>query len=353
MYNNLPRLRLVLRTAWITGLISSTFSTLVVVFGSHRIGRGIALSFMEVGTVLLRDKAVTREPEWYGVAAGIVVHQSADIFWAVVFWGLLAKFSWGLRPWALAALAIPWAIATVSIEYYLFLPVNQPLLTMQTPFWAAAGVHISSAAAYPAFYWIRNLVTGISEHVQFARRVAIVLVGALAVIAGVEIICEQGREPYLPLMAGQAGFDQQFMRSMVAHHEVGREMALMAADKSMTARLNTLARMMSAEQQAEIDALHRWWNSWFGGHMSSLRESERAKMPGMPSPEVLDTLRGLQGSAFERKFVDTMIFHHQGAIDMSNRADKEAADPRLRLLAHQIIHAQERQITHMQQLFVK
>lgn len=203
MYNNLPRLRLVLRTAWITGLISSTFSTLVVVFGSHRIGRGIALSFMEVGTVLLRDRAVTREPEWYEVAAGIVVHQSADIFWAVVFWGLLAKFTWGLRPWALGALAIPWAIATVSIEYYLFLPVNQPLLTMQTPFWAAAGVHISSAAAYPAFYWIRNLVTGISEHVQFARRVAIVLVGALAVIAGVEIICEQGREPYLPLMAGQ------------------------------------------------------------------------------------------------------------------------------------------------------
>ncbi len=88
MYKNLPRLRLTLRTAWITGLLTSTFSTLVIVFASHRIGRGVALSFTEVGMVLLRDKAVDRDPEWLGVISGIVVHQSADIFWAVVFWGI-------------------------------------------------------------------------------------------------------------------------------------------------------------------------------------------------------------------------------------------------------------------------
>lgn len=153
MSKDRPHLRLVLRTAWITGLLSSTFSTLIIVFGSHRIGRGVALSFMEVGTVLLRDKAVTSDPEWLGVLSGIIVHQSADIFWAVVFWGLLARFTWDLSPRVLLALAVPWALATVSLEYFVFLPLNQPLLPMQTPFWTAAAVHVSSAAAYPVFYW--------------------------------------------------------------------------------------------------------------------------------------------------------------------------------------------------------
>lgn len=179
MHKDPPRHRLVLRTAWMTGLMTSTFSTLMVVFGSHRIGRGVALSFMEVGTVLLRDKAVTSQLQWYGVVSGIVVHQSAGIFWPVVFWGLLASFTWGLRPMALAALAVPWALATVALEYYMFLPINQPLLTMQTPFWTAAGVHVSLAAAHPYFYWVRKLVTGISEHVQFARRAALFLIGLL------------------------------------------------------------------------------------------------------------------------------------------------------------------------------
>lgn len=131
-------------------------------------------------------------------------------------------------------------------------------------------------------------------------------------------------------MAGSASFDQDYMRKMTAHHEVGREMARMAADRSVNERLRTLARMMTAEQQAEIDSLHRWWRSWFGGDMPRLPEPELAKMAGMPTPEVLRALSSLQGSAFERQFVDAMIFHHRAAIEMSRRAENEATDPRLR-----------------------
>jgi hypothetical protein len=120
MSKNPPRLRLILRTAWIKGLLTSTFSTLVIVLGSHRIGHGVALSFMEVGMVLLRDKAVARDPEWPGVGSGIVVHQSADIFWAVVFWGLLSKFTWGLRPPVLLALSVPHSPPLLSSTSYFF-----------------------------------------------------------------------------------------------------------------------------------------------------------------------------------------------------------------------------------------
>lgn len=182
---------------------------------------------------------------------------------------------------------------------------------------------------------------------------ALFLFGLLGLAAGFEMLCEQAREPYCPVMTGSASFDQDYLRKMTAHHQVGREMALMAADRSANERLKTLARMMTAEQQAEIDALQRWWRGWFGGNMPSLPESELAKMPGMPAPEALQALSSLQGSAFEREFVKTMIIHHRAAIEMSSRAENEAADPRLRLLADQIIHAQGRQIIHMEQLLLK
>ncbi|MBY0507738.1 MAG: DUF305 domain-containing protein [Bryobacteraceae bacterium] len=330
--------------------MTSTFSTLVIVFGSHRIGRGVGLSFMEVGMVLLRDKAVTRDPEWPGVLAGIVVHQSADIFWAVVFWGLLAQFTWSLRPRTVLALALPWALATVAIEYFVFLPLNQPLLPMQTPFWTAAGVHISSAAAYPVFYWIRKLITGIEEHVRFARRAALALGGLLVLTAGVEALCERHMEPYWPLLSDSKSFDQDFMRRMTAHHEVGRELALMAAETASRERLRTVARLMAAEQGAETDALRRWWISWFGGSIPPLSDAEHAATPGMPSPKAIQALARLQGSEFDSQFVDMMTVHHEGAIQMSKEAQSGAADVSLRLLANQIIHAQARQISYMRQL---
>ncbi|MDP9380002.1 MAG: hypothetical protein M3Q29_07610 [Chloroflexota bacterium] len=72
------------RTAFITGLITSTFSTLVILLGSGRIGTGVRFRFMEIGTVGLRDVAVDFVPRWYAVVARVVIHQSADIFWAVV-----------------------------------------------------------------------------------------------------------------------------------------------------------------------------------------------------------------------------------------------------------------------------
>lgn len=305
---------------------------------------------MEVGMVLLRDKAVDRDPEWLGVISGIVVHQSADIFWAVVFWGILAKFTWGLKPRALLALAIPWALATVALEYFIFLPLNQPLLPMQTPFWTAAAVHISSAAAYPVFYCVRKLVTGISEHVQFALRAAMTLAGLLLLAAGVEILCERKMEPYLPLLSASNNFDQGFMKRMTAHHEVGRDLALMAANKAGDDRLKTLGRLMAAEQKAEIDSMRRWWGSWFGSVPPALSEAEHASMPGMPSAETIRALGRLQGSEFDSQFVNVMIFHHNGAIEMSNQAEDAAADPRLRLFAAQIVHAQPRQISYMRQL---
>ena len=60
-------------------------------------------------------------------------------------------------------------------------------------------------------------------------------------------------------------------------------------------------------------------------------------MSAMPSTGPYDAL-----------FIDSMIMHHQGAIDMANQALKEATKPEIKTLAENIIKAQESEIKQMQ-----
>jgi len=63
----------------------------VIVLGSHQIGRGVAIGLMDVGLVLLGYDGVRVEPGPREVGDGLLVHRSADDFWAVVFFGLAAR----------------------------------------------------------------------------------------------------------------------------------------------------------------------------------------------------------------------------------------------------------------------
>ncbi|MDP9380474.1 MAG: DUF305 domain-containing protein, partial [Chloroflexota bacterium] len=336
------------RAAFITGLITSTFSTLVIVLGSGRIGTGVRFRFMEIGTVALRDVAVDFAPRWYAVVAGLIVHQSADIFWALVFFGLLSRWTLCIRPLALLAVAPLWAVLTDAIEYFVFLPWLQPIMNMQSPYWLGLVVHIASASAYPVFLWLRKPLLGIDQDTGFGRRWAGLLAGALAVLGVVAALGESGREIPWPFVGEQTrSYDASFMRRMAAHHEVGVEMARLAADRAESEDLRTLGRMMVAEQEMEIGILRRWWRSWYEGELPVPTHEEHSAMPGMPPPGAIEQLSRLSGPQFDRRFKELMIAHHEGAVEMSNEAWGRSGQPHLWLLANQIRLAQGRQVKVM------
>src|SRR5688500_7558435 len=52
---------------------------------------------------------------------------------------------------------------------------------------------------------------------------------------------------------------------------------------------------------------------------------------------------------YDALFIDSMIVHHQGAIDMANQALKEATKPEIKTLAENIIKAQEAEIAQMKE----
>lgn len=124
-----------------------------------------------------------------------------------------------------------------------------------------------------------------------------------------------------PNVAAQApdyvAADARFMRAMIAHHAQAVGMAELVAARSDRRDLTVLAERIAVGQTVEIRMMRRWL----------IRRNEplvadhdgHDEMPGMiPGPE-LEALTGLSGVAFERRFLELMIRHHEGAIVMVER----------------------------------
>lgn len=74
-----------------------------------------------------------------------------------------------------------------------------------------------------------------------------------------------------------------------------------------------------------------------------MNHDESMSMKGM-----VETLEGKTGDDFDKAFINEMIEHHQGAIDMANMAKTSAKHQEIKDLADDIISAQTTEINLMQ-----
>lgn len=88
-------------------------------------------------------------------------------------------------------------------------------------------------------------------------------------------------------------------------------------------------------------------------NMESKKETTNAKSPmdhsAMTMDEMTEGLKGLKGDAFDKAFVEMMIVHHQGAVDMAELIPANAKHEELKKLGRDIITAQTQEITMMKQ----
>ncbi len=69
----------------------------------------------------------------------------------------------------------------------------------------------------------------------------------------------------------------------------------------------------------------------------------------MTMDDMVHGLEGLEGDAFDKAFLEMMIPHHQGAIDMAELVLEHAAHEELKDMARAIISAQQAEIDMMRQ----
>jgi uncharacterized protein (DUF305 family) len=73
-------------------------------------------------------------------------------------------------------------------------------------------------------------------------------------------------------------------------------------------------------------------------------------MPGMLSAKELETLESASGQEFQTMWLEMMIEHHEGAVEMAEAQVEEGSNAKAVALAEDIISTQEREISTMQNL---
>jgi uncharacterized protein (DUF305 family) len=145
--------------------------------------------------------------------------------------------------------------------------------------------------------------------------------------------------------------DVMFSAMMIPHHEQAVEMAAMVPSRSEDPDLRTLATAVREAQQPEIEQMQAWLREWGvapAGDMSD--HMGHMGMDGMLSAAELDELEGLSGTTFERAWLEGMVRHHEGAIDMAEQVLEDGVHEPTRQLARTVITTQSAEITQMREM---
>jgi len=78
-----------------------------------------------------------------------------------------------------------------------------------------------------------------------------------------------------------------------------------------------------------------------------MMDGDEADHMSMSMNDMSAMLEGKTGDAFDKAFLEGMIVHHQGAIDMANQTLISAGHDELKQMARTIIEAQQREIDQM------
>jgi uncharacterized protein (DUF305 family) len=73
-------------------------------------------------------------------------------------------------------------------------------------------------------------------------------------------------------------------------------------------------------------------------------------MPGMATTSELAKLKSLRGRAMDVYFLQLMIRHHKGGLEMAQYGAAHASEPYVRDLAAKIVTAQQNEVVTMEQM---
>jgi uncharacterized protein (DUF305 family) len=167
-----------------------------------------------------------------------------------------------------------------------------------------------------------------------------------------------GTQPSAPAagaaqQAGHNADDVSFVQQMIPHHNDALTMAKLVPGHSSNAKIIDLASRIERGQAPEIQQMQGWlttWNASMPGMSGESMPGMDGAMPGMMSAEDMKQLGQAKGAEFDKMWLDMMIKHHQGAIDMAKTELEKGGNADAKALAQKIIDAQQAEITEMQGL---
>ena len=175
---------------------------------------------------------------------------------------------------------------------------------------------------------------------------------------------------------GEGSAEAGFARDMQMHHDQAVQMAMTVRDLTDDPDVRSLAYDIATSQAQQSGQMFAWLNAWnlpqastqptmswmlqpvvtpgaddMSGHgMSADSTDVPTSMPGYASAADLDRLAAATGTDAERIFLQLMIAHHQGGVEMADAVIARTTNPMVLALARSIVFAQTGEIAYMQQL---
>jgi uncharacterized protein (DUF305 family) len=200
--------------------------------------------------------------------------------------------------------------------------------------------------------------------VLVAALVAVLLVGAAG---GMLITTARNTDEVAPTAES---IDVGFAQDMRVHHLQAVTMAGIERDKTSDPVLQGFAFDVESTQLAQSSEMAGWLTVWGqpqlpevgkpymqwmtegGTHTHSNGNGGRTtdavqRMPGMATSDELNKLRNLTGKELDVFFLQLMLRHHEGGLEMAQYAADHASKGYVRNLADKIVQSQENEANLM------
>ncbi len=170
---------------------------------------------------------------------------------------------------------------------------------------------------------------------------------------------------------GRAGFpldgsaEAGFARDMQTHHGQAVQMSLIVVDRTTDPAVRTMAKDIATSQQQQAGQMFAWlqlWGltptgsqppmAWMGSdhHGATSASGDAVPMPGMASDADLQRLGAASGVDAERIYLELMIAHHRGGVEMADAVLSRSDRDEVVTLAGSMKAAQTSEISTMQSM---
>lgn len=159
--------------------------------------------------------------------------------------------------------------------------------------------------------------------------------------------------------------DVAFASDMIQHHAQALSMVDLTLERPLDPEVQAIAEGIRAAQGPEIETMVDWLDDWGEDVPATVRDHVNSghdmgdmgdmgdtgsDMPGMMSADDMDALENAADDEFQDLWLQLMIEHHEGAVEMA-RAEEAGGRYRDAIdLAGSIIDSQQQEIDMMQEL---
>jgi uncharacterized protein (DUF305 family) len=151
-----------------------------------------------------------------------------------------------------------------------------------------------------------------------------------------------------PQVADHNHRDVIFAHAMLTNNNQAISLAMMAPTNSTDVRLTAIASQMVTGLQTENQALTAWLAQWGDDpHVDSSMPHDR---PGMADLATVNQLQSLRGPQFDQLWLDTMVVHHQGAIEIAQLETAHGSNNDAVAMAKSMIGSRQAEIDKIKQI---